>query len=157
MCIVQRRISSRSLDLRTSVDFGGSPVIRYAVRGVKSILVVDDDPSTLKLFASALGTIATVTTATGGQEALELLENQLFDALVVDLHMPNVDGHAIIDALGNPAAKNHGTPVYVATADDSTEARVKVMRQRGVFFVTKPVSLRMLVSLVGAQLERPKK
>jgi two-component system chemotaxis response regulator CheY len=124
---------------------------------VKSILVVDDDPSALKLFASALGAIASVTTADSGQTALQLLETQLYDALILDLHMPQVDGHAVLEALGNPNAKNHHTPVYVATADDSTEARVKAMRWRGVFFVTKPVSMRMLVSLVSAQLERPRK
>jgi DNA-binding response OmpR family regulator len=124
---------------------------------VKSVLVVDDDPSTLRLFASALGAIAEVTTADGGEAALQLLASNTYDALVLDLHMPHVDGHAVLDALGDPRSKNHHTPVYVATADDSTEARVKAMRRRGVFFVTKPVSMRMLVGLVSAQFERPKK
>jgi DNA-binding response OmpR family regulator len=121
---------------------------------VASILVIDDDPSTLKLFAAALASIGTVTTAAGGGEALELLAANLYDALVLDLHMPQIDGHAVLKELGDPAAKNHLTPVYVATADDSTESRVSAMRTRGVFFVTKPVSLKMLVGLISAQLER---
>jgi len=124
---------------------------------VKSILVVDDDPSTLKLFAAALGTIATVTTAPGGREALDLLRVNVYDALILDLHMPIVDGNAVLAELGDPSAKNHLTPVYVATADDSTEARVTAQRRRGVFFVTKPVSLKMLVGLIGAQFERATK
>ena len=124
---------------------------------MKSILVVDDDPSTLKLFAAALGTIATVTTAPGGREALELLRENVYDALILDLHMPLVDGNAVLAELADPSAKNHLTPVYVATADDSTEARVTAQRRRGVFFVTKPVSLKMLVGLVGAQFERATK
>jgi DNA-binding response OmpR family regulator len=121
---------------------------------VKSILVVDDDPSTLKLFAAALGTIGRVTTATGGRDAIELLKENVYDALILDLHMPNVDGNAVLDQLGDPSSKNHLTPVYMATADDSTDARVTAMRRRGVFFVTKPVSLKMLVGLISAQFER---
>jgi len=137
----------------------GAPLVldgkfRYASSSVASILVVDDDPSTLKLFAAALGGIATVTTAGGGKEALELLAVRQFDALVLDLHMPHVDGHAVLQELGDPSAKNHLTPVYIATADDSTQARVIAQRRRGVFFVTKPVSLKMLTALIAAQLER---
>ncbi len=128
--------------------------VRYAVSSVPSILVVDDDPSTLKLFAAALGPLGTVSTAASGKEALELLATNTYDALVLDLHMPRVDGHAVLEALGDPQARNHLTPVYVATADDSTEARVSAMRRRGVFFVTKPVSLKMLTGLIASQLER---
>ncbi|MFO0618129.1 MAG: response regulator [Polyangiaceae bacterium] len=125
---------------------------------MRSILIIDDDPSVLRMFSSALAPLATVSTATTGKEGLELLEKQRFDALILDLHMPNVDGHAILDTLGSPKALNHHTPVYVATADDSTEARVKAMRRRGVFFLTKPVSIRMLVNLVEtlfARSDRP--
>jgi DNA-binding response OmpR family regulator len=121
---------------------------------VRSILIIDDDPSALRMFASALGSIASISTATSGKEGLELLETRAFDALILDLHMPNVDGHAVLESLGSPLSKNHHTPVYVATADDSTEARVQAMRRRGVFFLTKPVSIRMLVNLVETQLAR---
>lgn len=107
------------------------------------------------MFASALAPLAAVSTATSGKEGLELLEQRVFDALILDLHMPNVDGHAILDSLGAAKSLNHSTPVYVATADDSTEARVKAMRRRGVFFLTKPVSIRMLVNLIEAQLAKP--
>lgn len=106
------------------------------------------------MFSSALAPLATVSTATSGKEGLELLGQKVFDALILDLHMPNVDGHAVLDSLGDPKSINHHTPVYVATADDSTEARVKAMRRRGVFFLTKPVSIRMLVNLIETQLAR---
>jgi DNA-binding response OmpR family regulator len=121
---------------------------------VRSILIIDDDPSVLRMFSSALAALATVSTATTGKEGLELLDKQHFDALILDLHMPNIDGHAILDSLGSPKALNHQTPVYIATADDSTEARVKAMRRRGVFFLTKPVSIRMMVNLIETQLAR---
>ncbi len=109
------------------------------------------------MFASALSPLATVSTAASGKEGLELLEQRVFDALILDLHMPNVDGHTILDSLGSPKSLNHATPVYVATADDSTEARVRAMRRRGVFFLTKPVSIRMLVNLIETQLARPER
>jgi len=122
---------------------------------VRSILIIDDDPSALRMFTSALSPLATVLTASSGKEGLELLDQRVFDALILDLHMPNVDGHAVLEALGAPKSLNHQTPVYVATADDSTEARVRAMRRRGVFFLTKPVSIRMLVNLIETQLARP--
>ena len=77
--------------------------------------------------------------------------------VILDLHMPNVDGYTILDSLGSPKSLNHATPVYVATADDSTEARVRAMRRRGVFFLTKPVSIRMLVNLIETQLAKPER
>jgi DNA-binding NtrC family response regulator len=64
-----------------------------------SVLVVDDDPSTV----SGLERLLTedghdVTTFTSGADALQALASQPFDAVVTDLEMPRVDGHAIVKA-----------------------------------------------------------
>ncbi len=67
---------------------------------VKSILVVDDDPTVGKVLADILRADGhRVTTARNGVEALALLTNQVFDLLLVDVRMPELEGPALYRVL----------------------------------------------------------
>lgn len=120
----------------------------------KLILVVDDDPDIARLYAMALGPLGEVVSVPSGAEALTLLTERRFDALVLDLYMPVVSGFDVMDNLGNASHLNHTTPVFVVTADQSETTRARVMRRGAIFQLTKPVPLRVLVDQVRAQLER---
>jgi two-component system, NtrC family, response regulator HydG len=62
-------------------------------------LVVDDDPATVNGMSHLLiGDGHTVAPFTGGAEAVEALSRESFDAVVTDLEMPHVDGHAVVRA-----------------------------------------------------------
>jgi CheY-like chemotaxis protein len=64
------------------------------------ILVVDDEPAIAELVAARLGQKGLlVTTATSGQEALDQVRSQHFDAVLTDLRMPDMPGHRLIDAI----------------------------------------------------------
>jgi CheY-like chemotaxis protein len=118
------------------------------------ILIVDDDPTIRTMFARALKDLGEVEVATGGAEALRLLAAKKFALLLVDLHMPGVDGFAVLQGLATKPGPNKDTPVYVVTADISDHARVDAMRRHAVFFLTKPVPIASLKALVDAALKK---
>lgn len=72
----------------------------------KSILVVDDDNSIRGLVAALLTREGyQVKTANGGREALEKLDTDKFDVVVLDLMMPDVNGHDVLARLKREKSK----------------------------------------------------
>ena len=112
------------------------------------ILIVDDEPTLRFGFAYALTDKDTVAdTAAGGQEALSRLEGSDYDAVVLDLRMPEVDGLAVIE---NMRAKGDFTPVILCSAFMTLHSALMAIRNQVVDFLMKPVKpadLRIAVSL----------
>ena len=81
-----------------------------------SILLVDDDPGQLELFRLLLRHLPyTLINAQSGDEALQALEQQVPDAIVLDLAMPRINGFAVLDHIkDNPRYKS--TKVIILTA-----------------------------------------
>ena len=117
-----------------------------------TVLVVDDDPVQRRLLDAMLkrcGYDAVV--AETGQAALQMLtgpEGDRFDAIVLDLVMPELDGMGVLAALRERAIE---TPVIVQTANGSIETVVQAMRGGAVDFVVKPAGAeRLQISLKNA-------
>ncbi len=98
------------------------------------ILVVDDEQPNVDLVVALLRRDghADVTGTTCPATALERAAAVPPDLVVLDLHMPGVDGYAVLERL--PA----GTPVLVLTADATREARERALRLGASDFLTKP-------------------
>lgn len=118
------------------------------------ILIVDDDPTIRAMFARALKAQGDVEQAANGADALRLLSAKRFDVVLLDLHMPVVDGFVLLHTLANKPGPNHDTPVYVITADTSEQARVRALRRHAVFMLTKPVPIATLCALVSGTLKK---
>lgn len=118
------------------------------------ILIVDDDPSIRAMFARVLQPLATIEQGSSGAEALRLLSQKRYDLLLIDLHMPVIDGFVVLQTLASKPGPNRDTPVYVITADTSDDARIKTLRRHAVFMLTKPVQLATLAKLVESTLAR---
>ncbi|MFO0755216.1 MAG: response regulator [Byssovorax sp.] len=118
-----------------------------------SILIVDDDSTIRGMFARALKSLGDVELADGGGEALKLLAAKKYSVVLLDLHMPGVDGYAVLQTLATKQGPNGDTPIYLITADTSDEARIRALRRHAVFFLTKPVPIATLVSLVDSTLK----
>lgn len=117
-----------------------------------SILVVDDDPAIRELHARAVARLGEVVQAKNGGEALKLLGQRRFDAVLLDLRMPLIDGFVVLQMLSTRGGPNRETPVFVLTADATDEAKVRAFRSGAVYFLTKPVPLAQLVSLVQGKI-----
>lgn len=102
-----------------------------------NLLLVDDDPSLLKLLGMRLSSEGfQVTTAESGQEALRLLVREKIDLVISDLRMDEMDGMALFSEIQK---HQPGMPVIMLTAHGSIPDAV-LATQKGVFsFLTKPV------------------
>jgi CheY-like chemotaxis protein len=88
------------------------------------LLYVDDDRINLMLFEAACAAVAGVQVwcAASGAEAMELAREQVPALLVIDLHLPDTDGHRLLRELRQLPALG-AVPAYLCSADDSAEVR----------------------------------
>ncbi len=98
------------------------------------VLVVDDERPNVELILAVLrqAGLTDVTGTTRPEELLELVSAAPADLVVLDLHMPGLDGFAVLERL--PAA----TPVLVLTADVTRETRQRALTLGATDFLTKP-------------------
>ena len=127
--------------------------VESAVTRAKGILVVDDDPALRTMFARALDSLGDVSCAVNGIDAVRRLSEKTFGLILMDLHMPGLDGFTILKLLTNRTGPNRDTPVVVVSADISDSARALAL-ERAVFAFTKPVRIVQLVDLVSSALSK---
>jgi len=95
------------------IDIPAQPTIPPESTATKRILVVDDDQDVRVSLGLYLGTSYAVRVADCGPKALEMLEREQVDVIVLDLMMPTMDGAAFMRAL---ATHGHAIPVLVLSA-----------------------------------------
>lgn len=108
----------------------------------KRLLVVDDVPALRKTARSLLAPLnAEIVEAENGQQALELLAASPFDAMVLDLSMPVLDGYATADSIrGGRVAGMSRLPIVAFTTESTHVARAKLERVGVDALVNKPCS-----------------
>ena len=102
------------------------------------VLLVDDNPANVMLLQAILerAGLRQVRTYMDPREAVASLQRQP-DLALVDLHMPHLDGYAVLGRLAERAAGTY-LPVVILTADASTEALRRALECGAQDFVTKP-------------------
>jgi DNA-binding response OmpR family regulator len=116
------------------------------------ILVIDDDPDLLVLLSKMLSRIgAPPKTAQNGTEGLKMLNNELYDLLILDLMLPDMDGFDIL-AKVREDTRHNDMPVLIlsALADPNTIRTGYDMGADG--YLTKPYLPNTLTSRVKAIL-----
>lgn len=104
------------------------------------VLLVDDVASNRYVVRSLLRKQAIeVVEARDGVEAMELLEDSGFDAVLLDMHMPRMNGAATIAAMRKAGGRIGATPVIVMTADAMDENRERAMSLNVAGYIPKPV------------------
>ncbi|TBW33005.1 response regulator transcription factor [Siculibacillus lacustris] len=123
------------------------------------VLVVDDNPDTLGFLTATLeGQGAMVLVATGGVQALAIVERITPDVVLMDAVMPGMDGFETCRRLKRLAA-TADVPIIFMTGLSETEHIVEGLEAGGVDYVTKPIVLdeltaRIRVHLANARRER---
>ncbi|WP_375549813.1 PAS domain-containing protein [Oceanicaulis alexandrii] len=120
------------------------------------VLVVDDQPVNLDVTAEMVrqGGCHPVVAASG-REALDLLQAERFDAVLMDLHMPGMGGEEAIRRIRAGEAGASGVPVYVISADATLETRTRVGALDVDGYFTKPVEMQALVEALNGLKDRP--
>jgi two-component system OmpR family response regulator len=118
------------------------------------ILVADDDAHIREVLCFALGKAGFETlTAENGAEALACCLRQRFDAVVLDILMPEMDGTEVCRRLRNQPS-TAGLPILFLSSKDDEIDRVLGLELGGDDYVTKPFSPREVVARVRALLRR---
>jgi len=121
------------------------------VRGGR-VLVVDDDPDVREAVEIALELEGhRVTTAPDGLAALKRLGQTEFDAVVLDVMMPHLDGFEVCRRL---RASGSRTPVLILTARDSEQDTIRGLDLGADDYLAKPFGLGELLARVRALLRR---
>ncbi|SEK91332.1 response regulator transcription factor [Nonomuraea pusilla] len=116
------------------------------------LLVVDDEPALREALQSSLEFEGyKVTTADDGQAALDELAREAYDAVLLDVMMPRLDGLTACRRLR--AAGNH-VPVLMLTARDAVGDRVSGLDAGADDYLVKPFELDELLARVRALLRR---
>jgi len=119
----------------------------------KTILVTDDDVRNIFSLTRALETNQmNVLSATDGKEALKVLqENPSVDVVLMDIMMPEMDGYETMTQIRkNPKYKN--LPVIAVTAKAMVGDREKCIKAGASDYISKPVDIDQLLSLLRVWL-----
>ena len=115
------------------------------------ILVVEDEPDLLRSIAQALREEGyAVDTAGNGEDGLFSAENSDYDAVVLDVMMPKMDGWEMLARL----RKSKKTPVLMLTARDQSRDRVRGLDTGADDYVVKPFDLPELFARLRALIRR---
>lgn len=116
------------------------------------ILLVEDDPAISQFIARGLSEGGYVVDSShDGQEALSLILNNLYDLVILDVMLPNLDGIEILQASRKAGLK---LPILVLSAKRSVDDRVLGLQAGSDDYLTKPFSFSELLARVQALLRR---
>lgn len=115
------------------------------------LLIVEDNVSLLESMKRMLEDEFEVETATDGEEALFLAQQNIYDIILLDVMLPEMDGFTILKELRKDQIM---TPVLFVTAKDSLEDRVKGLEIGGDDYIVKPFQTAELKARIRASLRR---
>jgi two-component system OmpR family response regulator len=116
------------------------------------LLLVDDEDNLRSMLEAALRYEGfDVHASSSGRDALDVIDTESPDLIVLDVLMPDLDGFEVCRRLRNDGVK---TPVLFLTARDATDDKVRGLTLGGDDYLVKPFSLDELVARIGAVLRR---
>lgn len=105
------------------------------------ILLIDDQRANLELMEQLLARegLLNVLSTTQPTHTLELFNSFEPDLVILDLHMPEFDGFAVLEQLGRRISPHEYLPVLVLTADATRDTRIRALALGARDFVSKPL------------------
>ena len=119
-----------------------------------SILVVDDNRMNRLMLARGLEQQGhQVSFAENGRQALEMMQNQAFDLVLLDIEMPEMNGYEVLEHL-NADPHWRDIPVIMISAVDEIDSVVKCIEMGAADYLNKPFNPVLLKARVNASLEK---
>ncbi|WP_026942881.1 response regulator [Hellea balneolensis] len=132
-------------------DETAHPIERTAVAEVErlkglKVLIVEDEPANQEVIRMFIDPQGCKTLCTGnGVEALDVLNTQAIDIILMDIRMPTMDGIETTRAIRDSGREYQNTPIIALTADVSAENNAECMAAGVDIFLTKPIKSRDLI------------
>lgn len=121
----------------------------FTTKTMKKILIVDDEPNiVMALEYTFKKNNFEVFIARDGQEALDILNNDLPDIIILDVMMPNVDGYDTLEQIKNDH-RLRDTKVIFLSAKSKEKDIEKGLSLGADLYMTKPFSVKKLVEQVN--------
>src|SRR2546426_6857693 len=118
------------------------------------LLVVDDNKVNRLLLTRSLELQGhSVASAENGRVALEMLQREAFDLVLLDMEMPEMDGFQVLERLVNDR-QLHDLPVIVTSSLEGLDNVVHCIELGAEDYLTKPVNPVLLKARIGASLEK---
>lgn len=119
------------------------------------ILVIEDDKKIASFISKGLKEAGyAVDTVHDGVDGLYFAMENIYDAAIIDIMLPGIDGLSIIERL---RGKKIQTPVVILSAKRSVDDRVKGLQSGGDYYLTKPFSFSELLACIQALIRRDTK
>lgn len=117
-----------------------------------SVLVVDDTEANVDILVDALGDLYEVMVAMDGESALETVEEEPPDLILLDIMMPGMDGYEVCSRLqADPRYKS--IPIIFLTALTEIENKTKGFEMGAVDYITKPFEVKEVQARVRNHLD----
>ena len=113
------------------------------------VLIIDDIPSNqdvIKVMLSAKG--VNCFTVSSGEDAVAFLQKRTVDAIIMDVHMPGLDGIETTQLIRDGQSINKATPIVVLTADSAAQLNANCLEAGADIFITKPVKRQNLYDAI---------
>lgn len=119
---------------------------------MKQILIVDDNPSNLTVVKDILKPSYKVASAASGKMALQFLEKNVPDLVLLDVLMPEMDGFEVLNRI-KEMDRVKDIPVIFMTADNSPDMEARCLEAGAVDYIAKPFATRVILSRIERTLE----
>jgi putative two-component system response regulator len=119
---------------------------------MKSILIVDDNLSSLKQISAQLAELYDVSLAKSGELALEICAQEKPDLILLDVEMPGMDGFETLARLRETPSLNQ-IPVIFLTGNYDTATEIRCLEAGAVDFIVKPANTEILSNRINLHLE----
>ncbi len=116
------------------------------------VLVVDDLPTNVKLITAILKRDYEIIPAYSAEEALEKVDSENPDIVLLDIMMPGIDGYEVCKRI-KQGDSTRFTPVVMITALSDIEDRIKAIEVDADDFLTKPINTQELITRTRSLLK----
>ena len=117
------------------------------------VLVVDDDPTNLRILVSKLNREYRLGVAKSGTKALEYMGKQIPDLVLLDVMMPDMDGYAVCEHIKRDPRLCDIPVVFISYVDDPSQ-KTRGFEVGGVDYITKPFEIEELLARIRTTLRR---